>query len=346
MSKENNLKEEEIELGPLFVIIGKGFSNLFNFIGRLFKGVYHFLILILLFLKTNSQKLIITALIGGVLGMVVEFKKDPTFGSDLQVQPNFKSARQLYNNINYYNDLVKQKHTDLLVETFKISFEEASSLKKFEVFPIKNQNDLLTSYDDLILSIDTLTAKSYSFTLFKRTFTEYDYKVHNIRVIATKKDVFSKLDDVIISSIVENNYFKKVKNLTNENLNRTDSLLRENIVQIDTLRKVYMAVLLEEAKKITTGTTIDLGGEKRTTKELELFETNRKINKDLKDISEDKAEKSEVVNVISNFQHVGYEIKGVQENYGFLGSVFGAAFMLLFLLLKELNRYLDNYKQR
>ena len=39
-----------------------------------------------------------------------------------------------------------------------------------------------------------------------------------------------------------------------------------------------MEVMIEEAKKQTTGTSIDLGGEKRTTKELELFETNRKIN--------------------------------------------------------------------
>jgi len=345
MSTENNTKDDEVELGSLFIIIGKGFSNLFNFIGNIFKGIYHFLILILLFIKEHTRKLLLSIVIGAVLGTVIELNKDTTFGADLQVQPNFKSTRQLYNNINYYNDLVEQKNTDLLAEVFGISSEDASSLKKFKVFPIKNGNDFLTAYDELILSVDTLTAKSYSFSLFKNTFTKYDYKVHNIHVIATKNDVFPKLDAIIISSIVENKYFNKVKTLINENLNRTDSLLRENIVQIDTLRKVYMKVLLEEAKKLSTGTTIDLGGEKRATKELELFETNRKINKDLKEISEDKAEKSEVVNVISNFQHVGYELKGVQENYGFIGGALGAALMILFLLLAQLNVYLDNYKR-
>lgn len=345
MSKEKNTKDDEIELGSLFIIIGKGFSNFFNFIGNIFKGFFHFLILILLFIKTHSRKLLLSAIIGAIIGTVIEVKKDTTFGADLQVQPNFGSSRQLYNNINYYNDLVKQKNTDLLAKVFSIPSEDASSLKKFEVFPIKNGNDFLTVYDELILSVDTLTAKSYSFSLFKKTFTKYDYKVHNIRVIATKNDIFSKLDAIIVASIVENKYFNKVKTLVNENLNRTDSLLRENIVQIDTLRKVYMKVLLEEAKKLSTGTTIDLGGGKRATKELELFETNRKINKDLKEISEDKAEKSEVINVISNFQHVGYELKGVQENYGFIGGALGAALMILFLLLAQLNVYLDNYKK-
>ena len=43
-SKSNN--EEEVDLGSLFVIIGKGFSKFFNFIGAIFKGIFHSIILI------------------------------------------------------------------------------------------------------------------------------------------------------------------------------------------------------------------------------------------------------------------------------------------------------------
>lgn len=344
MAKESQPKED-IELGSLFIIIGKGFSNIFNFIATIFKGIYHLLILLLLFIKTNLVKLALAAIIGGVVGTFFEFKKAPTYGADLQVQPNFKSTRQLYNNVNYYNDLVKQKDTVSLASTFNISTTIAGSLKTFQIHPIKNGNDLLTSFDDLILSVDTLTAKSYSFDAFKSTFTDYDYRIHNIHVVATKNDVFSKLDEVIISSVVNNKFFNKVKRLTNENLNRTDSLLRQNLTQIDSLRKVYMAVMIEESKKINSGTSIDLGGEKRTTKELELFETNRRINKDLKEISEDKSEKSEVLNVISNFQPIGYEIKGIDKNYGVQLALLGIALMVFFLFLKQVNNYLNNYKK-
>ena len=344
MAKELKPKED-IELGSLFIIIGKGFSNLFNFIGTIFKGIYHLLILLLLFIRENIVKLALAAILGGVVGTFFEINKATTFGADLQVQPNFKSTRQLYNNVNYYNDLVKQKDTISLASAFKISTETAATLKKFQIYPIKNGNDLLTSYDDLILSVDTLTAKSYSFEAFKNTFTDYDYRVHNIHVVATKNNVFSKLDEVIISSVVNNKYFNKVKALTNENLNRTDSLLRQNLTQIDSLRKVYMTVLIEEAKKDQTGTSIDLGGTKKTTKELELFETNRKINADLKVISKDKSEKSEVLNVISNFQPIGYEIKGIEKNYGVQAAILGMALMLLFLFLKQINNYLNNYKK-
>ena len=61
-SKSNN--EEEVDLGSLFVIIGKGFAAFFNFIGNIFKGIFHFFISILIFLKENSLKIGIAVIIG------------------------------------------------------------------------------------------------------------------------------------------------------------------------------------------------------------------------------------------------------------------------------------------
>ena len=106
-----------------------------------------------------------------------------------------------------------------------------------------------------------------------------------------------------------------------------------------------MEVMLEEARKQTSGTNIDLGGDKSTTKELELFETSRRINADLKNIASEKSRKYEVINVISSFQPVGYEIKGITKNYSFLLASLGVVTMVLVLLLMQLNKYLDNYKK-
>lgn len=341
-SKNN---EEEVDLGSLFVIIGKGFSNLFNFIGNIFITFFDFIISILIFLKLNILKIVIASVVGVVIGLFLESKKPLTYGSDLLLEPNFKSARQLYNNINYYNDLVKQGDTLLLKKTFSIDSESATSLKKFTIEPLKIDSDIINAYDDLILEVDTLTIRSYDYLDFKMSFTDYDYKVHKVTVVAEKNNVFDKLDEVIISSVVNNKYFNRLKELTNENLNRTDSLYREDLIQIDTLRKVYMDVMIEEAKKQTTGTSIDLGGEKRTTKELELFETSRRLNSYLKNISEEKSNKYEVINVISNFQPIGYEINGLSKNYAFLLGVLFAGLMIVFLTLIKLNKFLDNYKK-
>lgn len=341
--QQNN--EEEVDLGSLFIIIGKGFSKFFNFIGSIFKGIFDFLIEILLFLKKNFIKIGLSTIFGAVCGFLLQSNSPEKYGSDLLLEPNFKSVMQLYNNIQFYNDLVKQKDTIGLVNTFNLSKEDAASLKKFTVEPIVNDNDIINGYDEFITEVDTATVSSYSFEEFKASFSNYDYKIHKVQVISEKNNVFKKLENKIISSIVENKYFKRLKELTNENLNRTDSVYRENLAQIDSLRKVYMTVMIEEAKKQSTGTSIDLGGEKRTTKELELFETNRRINSDLKDLADQKAAEFEVINVISNFQPVGYEIKGVTKNYIFILGALSAALMIVFLLLLKLNKFLENYKK-
>lgn len=344
-NQPQKINEEEVDLGSLFVIIGRGFSRFFNFIGSIFKGIFHVIILILIFLKENIIKIGIAALIGLIAGVFLEVKTPKRYGSELLIEPNFKSSLQLYNNVNYYNDLVKQKDTLKLQETFNLTKSEAASLKKFEIKPIKNEKDIINAYDDLILSVDTLTIKSYEFEEFKAAFTDFDYKIHQVTVIAEKSNVFDKLDDVIISSVVKNKYFNRLKELTNENLNRTDSVYRENLSQIDSLRKVYMQVMLDEAKKQTSGTNINMSGEKETTKELELFETNRKINSDLREIAKEKSYKYEVINVISNFQQVGFEIKGITRNYAFQLCGLSAALMIFYLLLLKLNVFLNNYKK-
>ena len=340
-SKSNN--EEEVDLGSLFVIIGKGFSNFFNFIGNIFKGIFHFLITILIFLRENILKIGIAGFIGLIAGFFLEVKTPKKFESEMLLKPNFESTRQLYNNVNYYNDLVKQKDTVSLQKIFNLDKKTAASLEEFEIEPIITNRDIINAYDNLIESVDTLTIKSYVYEAFENSFTIYDYEVHKLNVTAKENDVFNKLGDVIISSVVNNNYFKRLKKLTNENLNRTDSLYRQNLTQIDSLRKVYMEVMIEEAKKTTAGTNIDLGGKNKTTKELELFTTNKVINQDLKNIASQKATEYEVINVLSSFQPIGTEIKGVTKNYAFLLTFLGAGLMVLFLLLRLLNRYLTSY---
>ena len=344
-NSNTNNNEEEVDLGSLFVIIGKGFSKFFNFIATIFKGIFHFFISILIFLKDNFIKIGIAAIIGLVAGIFLETSKEKRFASDLLVEPNFKSARQLYNNVNFYNDLVKQKDIARIQKIFNLDKETAASLKKFTIKPVINDNDIINSYNNFILSVDTTTVKSYSFEEFKGSFTDLDYEIHNINVISEKNDVFDKLDEVILSSVVKNKYFNRVKELTNENLNRTDSLLRQNLGQIDSLRRVYMQVMLDEAKKQSNGTSIDLGGEKRTTKELELFETNRKLNSELRNVIFEKSNKYEVINVISNFQPIGYEVKGITKNIAFKLAVLGALLMILVLLFFKVNTFLNNYKK-
>lgn len=339
---ENN-KEEEVDLGSLFTIIGKGFSNFFNFIGGIFKGIFHFFITILIFLKKNSIKIGIAALIGLIAGFFLEIDKEKMFTSDLLLEPNFGSSKQLYNNIDYYNGIVEQEDTITIQKTFKIDKEAAGSLKEFSIEPIINEYDVISEYNEFIIRSDTLTASNYSFNEFVDAFTNLDYRIHRITVVAEKKDVFNKLSNGIISSIIENEYFIFLKEATEENLNRTDSLYRKNLVQIDSILEVYMQVALDEAKKKSNGTNIDLGEGGQTTKELELFAISKSLNTELTEIIFKKTIETNVVNTVSNFQPIGNEIKGITENKSFQFALLGALLMISILMLIKLNTYLNSY---
>ena len=345
MSTAKNKKEEEVDLGSLFTVIGNGFRNFFNFIASIFKGIFHKLILILIFFKLHFVKFTIAVLLGGIVGFFLEKNKEIKFSSNLIVKPNFESTQLLYENINYYNDLVKQQNTKHLASIFKIDSSRAASLRKFEITPLTNSNDIINAYDKFILDVDTLTVKSYDFQNFEASFTDYDYLVHNIEVKATVSDIFKELENTIINSIEKNTFFTKIKNLTKENLNTKDSILKANFIEVDSLRNVYMRAIIEGAKNNSNGTNIDLGGESNATKENDLFEIDRKIIYDLSQTYQDIAAKSDVINIISNFKSVGSEIKGITKNLIFIMAALAFLLTLFFILLLDLNKYLENYKK-
>ena len=345
MSTAKNNNEEEVDLGSLFVIIGKGFKNFFNFIGSIFKGIFHFLIITLLFFKEHLLKIFIAGLLGFIFGSYLDYTKGVIYESKMLVKPNFNSTKQLYSNILFYNDLVYQKEYELLMETFQINQEEAESLRGFSIEALMNENDIIISYDQLALSVDTLAINDYDFQSFKKAFTSYDYFIHEIKVTSTQNKIFKKFDEIILSSILENDYFKKVKESENSNLDRSYNLYDKNISQIDTLRKVYEKVLLEDAKNASSGTNINMSGEINEHVDIELFKINRNLDSYLTKISEKKSEKDKIINVISSFQKVGNVSGGILKSSKFIYFSVGFIAMVFMLLLMKLNTFLDKYNK-
>ena len=343
MSTNQNTNEEEVDLGSLFKIIGKGFSNFFNFIGNVFKGIFHGVIVSLLFIKKHFVFIGIGALLGALLGFYLESNKKQLYKSELLLVPNFNTTRELYDVVAYYNELVSQNDTITLAEIFHMDKSSVKSLKSFSIEKVKNERDIINSYDEFVLEVDSVTVGDYEFKDYKSSFSDYDYKMHKITVIADKNDVFRDLGNNIVSSIVENKYFSRYKELSNKNLNNSIQVLRNDLNQIDSLSKVYMEVLLQESKKQVSGTNIDLGARGNKIKELELFETKKDINEDLNDLIRKKINQYEIINIVSNFKPIGYKIQGIANNYIYILMFTGIILVILIILLKKLNIYISNY---
>jgi len=338
-TKEN--QEDEIEIGKLFQLIGKGFTKLFKAIGDLFKYLFDALIFVLLFLRKHFIKFTIAAIIGFFVGFFSEGTKR-TFKSDMIVSANFNSIYQLYNNITYYNNLVLQKDTSDLAKLFNLNKKEAASLKSFEINPIITENEKLSLLDEFIKTADTTTVKLIDKNTYINSLTKFNYKNHRIIVKAAQNNIFRKLEPTIVTNIAENPFFTLQKRTFDKNIAFESKALLAQIAQIDSLRNLYKKVLLKEAEKNTSGTQIDLSS--KTSKkdaELELFKIQKGINIRLNEISTLKAKEGKIINKVSGFGKVGSKVSIINRAPS-LYALYLSGLTLLMILLINLNNYLKD----
>ncbi|WP_456868088.1 hypothetical protein [Galbibacter sp. BG1] len=340
-----NNNSEEIDLGQLFKMIGDGFRKFFNFIGNIIKGIFGIIIAFLLFIQLHIIKFIIAGVIGVVIGGYLDYRKEPVYVSTMVLEPNFQSVQQLYNNINFYNELAKAQDSVALAEAFEIDVHEAASIKEIEAESYSDENQKVKLFDEFVRSLDTTTQKAIDMEKYLENFNSFDARFHTVIVKATDSRVAKKIQGPIIQSISRNDYFKVQKNIRELNLTMQDSILKRQLVEIDSLQGLYKRVMEKEADKPMQGTNISLGegGNTEQNKELALIKQVDLIKQDLVQLNEEKANNSEIVNVISDFPRRGVEVKGIFKRYMFLLPITLLGLVLLGLSLLELNKFLKEY---
>jgi hypothetical protein len=346
MSEKTSRSEEEIDLGQLFVIIGKGFGNVSKFLGSILSGTLQLLVSILLFFKEHLLKFAIAGFVGLVMGLFIDLLKEPVYSATMEVRPNMQSGRSLYKNIAYYNELAEQKDSVMLAEIFKISLKKASTLRSFEITPIVNENQILSTYDEFLNSIDSVTAANMEFEDYKNNFFFYDYQRHIIKVESSINNIFSLLGDPLIFEISNNEFYKIQQDAEFAILAQDSLFLSKSLNEVDTLRKVYMEVMTLEAKKENSqGTNINMAGTSESSNEVDLFLKENEINNGFSQIKRDKVRNKEIVSVISKFEKIGAEKISVSKRNSVRGA--GLAVLMVFLVLIgiEFNGFLDKVKK-
>jgi len=342
----NQNSSDEIDLGQLFQMIGRGFQKIFNFIGSIFKGIFHIVILFLIFVQKNIIVIGASVIIGGVGGFILDKVLPEKYISRMVVEPNFNSVQQLYNNIAFYNDLAKAKDSVALATALNITEHEAASVKEIFTDSYSDENQKIQLFDRFISGLDTTTVKAIDFEKYLKNFNSLDARFHQISIISTDNRVAKKTQPAIINSIAVNEYFKLQKRISDENLELQDTIYRNQLDEIDSLQQLYRTVLVKEADKPMQGTNINLAesGESQG-RELALVQEKDVLKEKLVALNKERANKSTIINVISDFPTRGVELKGIWNSYKFnlplalLALVFGV------LVLLELNKYLKTYRE-
>ena len=182
-----NINSDEVDLGQLFLIIGRGFRNLFNFIGSIFKGIFHVLILFLLFVQKNFVILSLALGIGCICGFILDAFKTPKYISKMVVEPNFDSTRQLYNNIEFYNDLARAEDSITLSSALDVSVKEASTIREVFMEPYFDDNQKTRHYNAFLKELDSAVAKTVEYETYIKNFNTMNIRFHEISMVTTNR---------------------------------------------------------------------------------------------------------------------------------------------------------------
>ncbi|WP_293298006.1 hypothetical protein [Allomuricauda sp.] len=343
----NQNSSDEIDLGQLFQMIGRGIQKFFNFIGSIFKGIFHLIILFLLFVQKNIIIIAAAVIIGGVGGFILDRVSTEKYISRMVVEPNFNSVQQLYNNIDFYNDLAKAEDSVALATALNITEHEASTIKEIFTDSYSDENQKIKLFDQFIKELDTTTIKAIDYENYLENFNSLDARFHQISVISTDNKVAKKAQPAIINSISVNEYFKLQKKINDENLDLQEEIYQKQLIELDSLQSLYRTVLVKEADKPMQGTSINMAqtGESRS-RELALIQEKDILKEKLVELNEERANKSTIINVISDFPTRGVELRGIWNSYKFKLPI--ALLILVFgiLALLEINKYLKSYSKK
>ena len=345
--KTQDNKEDDVDIAQLFALIGKGIASIINFIVFLFKTVFEWFLLLLIFIRNNLNKMLLAALVGGCIGAIYQYViKDVQYESSMTVEPNFGSTVQLYKNIDYYLSLVKQDDFERLASSLNISQEEAENISWIEVEPYSNENQLLLSYKSFISELDSNAVKHIKYKTFATEQPIESFRYHIVRVTSKDKFIFKKLESPIINSVISNSYYDKIKNTAYNNLIRKKSALESSMLELDSLRNLYKQVMLAESVKENSGTNIFMSETGGGTKEVDVFDKYMAMNEELIEVNKQLTAENEVVNVVSSFNAVGMKVKIWYKNFAVIGLIGGFVFMFLFISIRKLDQHLLTYKNQ
>ncbi|NKI26862.1 hypothetical protein HCG49_09830 [Arenibacter sp. 6A1] len=343
---KTNSNSEEIDLGQLFQMIGNVFNKFFRFIGNIFKGIFSTLVVFLLFIQQHFLKFVIAGILGLALGVYLDIKKEPVYTSSMVVEPNFNSAQQLYNNINFYNELAEAKDSVALAEALDITVKEARALKKFKVDSYVDENQKVKLFDAFVRSLDSTTKATMDMEKYLKNFNAMDARFHTISVIASNNTIAKKLQPFIINSISRNEYFQLQQSINDQNLNLQDSLYKKQLMEVDSLQSLYKRIMVKEAEKPMQGTNISLGDNgNNQNKEMALINKVEELKNSLVLLNQEKANKSGIINVISAFPRRGVEDNVLWKSAKFVVPLGFIGLLFLLLSALSLNNYLKNYKK-
>lgn len=337
---------EEVDLGQLFKLIGRTFDRFFNFIGSIFKGLYHIFLLLLIHFYNRFKWYVATIIIGVVLGFILDKTSEKLYGANMYIETNFGSSQQVYENIKNLHELAnKEKDSIKLSEILEIPVDLAAKLKGFYIMPNADNVEKMDLFTEFYEKLDSISKNEITFKDYIESLASREFRSHQIGVASTDKDIYSKLDK-FVEVISRNAYLDNLLKTNIENLNKEDNTLKEQEDKIDSLVAQYLKIRVRESEKEPvpgSGTNLYMGNADQATilvDEAELIKEKIYIARERRRVNIDLIKNKNIVLVISNFPTTGYKILKWYEEIKYVMPIIFFVLTLLVFTFLGLGKYL------
>lgn len=339
-----NQPDVDADLGRILYKTGSSIKHALRILYRAFLRLCNSILFIILFLFRHFIWIVVGTVIGLGYGLYVMRKNGTKYQSEMIVKTNFNSTRSLYNAIDYLNAALSNSKDEELASIFHITPEEASMIESFSAEPVESEMIKAQMYRDLFLvnnrnirniTPDTVWMKTITFSDFKKSLTRFDYPYQEISVTATNAFLFSKLQDGFIKQINQVPLLKEAAKAQIATNAETEQLLRNAIVNIDSLRMVYNQRLLKGQSpndRESNQLTVLQNAPAARTPELDLYDKLLDLQDELRKSNARSVTEREVVEVYSPFSAVGQKVSFLRQSvvrFGSMGFFLAVAILLM-----------------
>lgn len=353
MSKnpQENERREEVDVGQLFLLIGKGFNKLFSLTENVFKKLFFSFVWLIVFIKKHIIKFVIAAILGYLYGVFVSKTADPVYKSYITVKQNYATGENLYNTVSYFNDLVKQKDVETLKKVLNIDSTQASSIIEFDIESVISENKKIKNFDEYRKELDTSIAKSIDYETYLSNSKDYMHSLQQITIKAKERNNFKVVFDKFVDNINSNTFFKREQEKDLSELKEQEKMLKEALLVSDSLKKAYVDVLRapkESNRSSSTSIILQGDNDKSLTNEFELYKNDLKIRDRLVRNFREQQDKMHILEIVSSKQESG-TIDNTKSLLGFsfnpkiyhsiLFFVITFGILISLLIFKEIERY-------
>lgn len=290
MSEQQSV--EEIDLGYLVKKFKQTSKNLVKLVFSVLAFYIKFWIVILVLI-----------LAGVAFGFYLDSDSKKEYENHGIVIPNFESVDYLYNNIESFNDKIRNKDSIFLK---KILSEDYKAIKKIEIEPISDMYNMMTKSREQIDVFRILFQNQEVDKFFDDISNSKYFKYHKIKIVTRGENESKEVIAKIIEYWNNNEIYDKYRSIYQENAVFQVEEYKKMNSQIDSL---LASVVRGNQKEHSSGVIIS-----ENSNLFALFDRKEKFMDELLEVQKNQADYTDVVRLVSmdyskEIQHFSNKIK-------------------------------------